>query len=147
MNREKLLQNPLPIDRVAARVASAARPENLWRPTPKAAGHHRANSNFLKTAPLPSGAIKANPALSGIVGKRRDRMVVVGYAEDQGSEKQSSKWVVRCDCGNYEHRKRILRWLGTAAEDMCSECHKRNYLLNGWEPSKPPAERCVKEAA
>lgn len=32
MDREKLLQNPLPIDRVAARVVRASKPEHLWRP-------------------------------------------------------------------------------------------------------------------
>jgi hypothetical protein len=35
MDREKLLQNPLPIDRVAARVTKAAKAENLWAPQPK----------------------------------------------------------------------------------------------------------------
>lgn len=35
MNREKMLQNPMPIDRVAARVVKKAKPEHLWRPMPK----------------------------------------------------------------------------------------------------------------
>jgi hypothetical protein len=42
------------------------------------------------------------------------------------------KWVVRCDCGKYEHRTKILRWLGTDATDLCRECRRRTRILFRW---------------
>lgn len=126
MDREKLLQNPLPIDRVAARVTRKAKAENLWRPLPKNMPHIPAPGSVLRTAPLPTGAPKE---LESLIGRRRGRMVILGYAAVQGASGQGAKWVARCDCGNYEHRTRILRWLGTEAEDFCNECRNRKFLL------------------
>ena len=143
MNRERLLQNPLPIDRVAARVVRPAKPENLWRPMPKEVPHITPVGAVLATAPIPWSALKSTPKLRDLVGKRRDRMAVVGYAADQGSQKQSARWVVRCDCGNYEHRTQVFRWLGTASPDMCRECRNRAYKLRGEWNSRGPAERAT----
>ena len=97
----------------------------------------------LATAPLPKTALACNPQLSGLTGRRRDRMTLVGYAAEQGSKKQNAKWVARCDCGNYEYRTRVIRWLGTEAPDMCRECRTRAYKLRGeWAP-RSPAERAT----
>ena len=146
MNREKLLQNPLPIDRAAARVTRAAKPEHLWRPMPKEAPHLTPVGAVLATAPIPRAAANSRPELQELAGKRRDRMVIVGYAADQGSQNQSARWVVRCDCGNYEHRTRVLRWLGTAAPDMCRECRNRAYKLRGEWNQRGPAMRATAPA-
>ena len=131
MNREKLLQNPLPIDRVAARVSRAARPEDIWRPMPKEMPNLTPVGAFLQTKKVPWISLNGNPKLAELPGKRRGRMVVIGYAADQGSKKQGARWVVRCDCGNLEHRSAIIRWLGTDADDMCRECRTRAYKLRG----------------
>lgn len=141
MEREKLLQNPLPIDRVAARVTRAAKPEDLWRPMPKQAPEMVTVATTLPTAPIPWTATNANPALKALPGKRRDRMVIVGYAADQGAGDKTARWVVRCDCGNYEHRTRIFRWLGTVAADMCRECRVRTYKLRGEWAQREKATR------
>lgn len=122
----KLKLAPLPIDRVAYRVTRKAKAEDLWRPMPKAAAHLTPVGAILKTKPLPHTAPKE---MLGVVGRRRGRMTVVGYAADQGSQNNSARWVVRCDCGNLEHRTKILRWLGTDAMDMCRECYLRAYKL------------------
>lgn len=124
----KLEDTPLPINRVAARVVKKAKPEELWAPKPRGADHIVESSEFIPVGPLPKGAPKE---LLNLIGKRRDRMVVVGYAKDQGVRSDSAKWVVRCDCGSYEQRTRIVRWLGTKAPDMCRECRKRQYIKNG----------------
>lgn len=149
MDREKLLQNPLPIDRVAARVVRAARPENLWRPMPKFVASGVPLGAIPKTVPIPFAALKATPTLRQLPGRRRDRMVIIGYAETQGSQNQKARWVVRCDCGNYEARKEIFRWLGTDAPDMCRECRHRAFKLRGgaWVESSPPAGRATKHGA
>lgn len=127
MNQEKLLQNPLPMDRVAARVTRPAKATDLWAPKPKNLHQFVASANVLRTAPLPAGVPRD---MRELPGKRRGRMVIVGYAADQGVG-LSAKWVVRCDCGNYEHRTRILRWIGTDAIDFCRECQNRTYKLFG----------------
>lgn len=125
MNREKLMQNPLPIDRMAARVTGAAKPENLWRPMPKKGSQIPEPGSVLRTAPIPHSAPRE---LLNLTGKRRGQMVILGYAAEQGHS-NSARWVARCDCGNYEYRTRIMRWLGTDSDDFCHECQKRRFLL------------------
>jgi hypothetical protein len=130
---------PLPIDRVARRVTSAAAPEHVWRPLPKPAAAAARSRHVLPTAPIPAVSLAG---IAHVLGQRRGRMTVVGYAAEQPAGKGNARWVVRCDCGNYEHRTRILRWLGTHADDRCAECQNRAYLRAGgeWRP-RDPAER------
>jgi hypothetical protein len=146
MDREKLLQKPLPIDRVAARVVRAAKPEHLWRPMPKDVRTAPPVDAILRVARTPLEAVRAKPELLTLPGRRRDRMVILGYAAEQGSKNQKARWVVRCDCGNYEHRTQIFRWIGTDAPDMCRECRNRAHKLRGgaWVASGIPAQRKTK---
>jgi len=136
MDRIKLLQNPLPINRLAARVIRKAKPEDVWDPIPNPIENYAESENVLRTKNLPESAPRS---LLEVVGKRRGQMVVVGYAAEQSdSKKKSARWVVRCDCGRYEHRTSILRWLGTDALDMCRLCQHRTYKIKGeWQPRKP----------
>lgn len=140
MDRVKLLQNPQPIDRVARRVVKAAKPEDLWRPMPKHVEHLPAPGSVLRTAPIPWATLKSKPGMAELIGKRRDRVKIVGYAADQKADKDNkdpARWVVRCDCGNQEYRTRIFRWIGTNAPDMCRECRVRDYRLRGSEHWNP----------
>lgn len=123
---ERLLQNPLPVDRVAARVVRKAKPENVWMPAVGLSPGQIHSKNALPTKPLPFAAPKD---MLRVVGQRRGRMTVIGYAAKQGSQNKSARWVVRCDCGNYEQRSGILRWLSKPEGDECGECHKRAFLL------------------
>lgn len=129
-----LLECSGPIDKQAARVIRKARPEDVWIPKIKETEHQRHSQNVLPTAPIPRAASQ----MKEVLGKRRDRLTVVGYAKEQNSRKPA-KWVVRCDCGNFEHRSSILRWLGTDARDMCLECRKRTFLTHGeWSSREKP---------
>lgn len=141
MNREKMLQNPLPIDRTARRVVRSAKPEDLWRPMPKAVNALCPPGSVLATTSIPLAAIKSNSDLKSVVGHRRGRMVVIGYAANQEHAKESAYWVARCDCGNHEYRKRILRWIGTDAPDMCRECRTRMFHIHGEFMPRVPARR------
>ena len=138
---DRLLQSSLPIDRVAARVTRPAKPEDIWRPMPKLIPHHVSSGTVLATAPIPIGGLRSKPELATLPGRRRGRMVILGYAADQGSKDKNAKWVARCDCGNYEHRTRIFRWLSIDAPDMCRECQNRTYLLKGEWRDREPATR------
>jgi hypothetical protein len=127
MERTKLLQNPLPIDRVAARVVRKAKTENIWRPVPKIPENELFSHEFLPTKKLPEAVPKE---LCRVIGMRRGRFTVIGYSAIQSSGKGASgRWVCRCDCGNYEARSHILRWLGTSGDDHCRECEKRRIAL------------------
>ena len=144
MNRAKLMQNPLPIDRLARRVVAKAKPEDLWSPKPNGVDE-ACQVAVLRTAKLPSTAPRD---LLGLIGFRRGRMTLLGYAEQQASSKSApAKWVARCDCGNYEHRIRIRRWAATVDEDMCHECQKRRFLLGKEEWAKQKAHRPTVESS
>jgi hypothetical protein len=147
MNREKLQQNPRPIDRVAYRVTQTASPEELWRPMPKSLPQGMViSSNALPVKPLDWATLNSNPALATLPGKRRDRMTIIGHAADQPGDDKPARWVVRCDCGNHEHRTKVLRWLGTNAPDMCVECRTRVYKLKGEWNQRDPATRATATA-
>lgn len=127
------------VNATAARVIKPASALDKWAPKLKDAPHMALSSNVLSVAPMPR-SMPDN--VRACVGKRRDRLTVMGYAEDQGTAKGQAKWVVRCDCGNYEHRTRILRWLGTRCGDMCRECRRREYIkAGGYTAAAEPAVR------
>jgi len=144
MNRTKLLQNPLPVDRMAQRVVKAARKEDLWDVPVHPDAFKKFSREMLPVAPIPPVSWR-NPQFRDPTGLRRGRLVVLGYAAEQGGKKKGARWVVRCDCGNYEHRNMIFRWAGTQAPDMCIECRTRSYKKNGnkspWSPE--PAVRAT----
>ena len=139
---QKLLSTPLPVDRVAARVTRKARPENLWQPAVKEVESKAFSREVIATQPPPS-EMRAEVLAEIFRLKRRDRLTVVGYSAKQppASSGKGAKWVVRCDCGNYEERTRILRWLGTDATDMCVECCVRAKKKAPWVQHRPPAAR------
>lgn len=126
MNKTKLQQNPVPIDRVAARVVRKAGHGCTWDPEPKPSPCRTESGEILRTAALPVSAPKD---LLRLIGARRGRMQIMGYALEQSANKpHGARWVVRCDCGRYEHRTRIMRWLQGVTEDMCRLCLHRNDL-------------------
>lgn len=133
-NFDKLKVSPLPIDKKTRRVVLPAKGEDLWEPTIQIPPHFKFSKNALPTIPTPK-------ELKHVVGKKRDRMTIIGCAQRAKGKNGKSRWVVRCDCGNFEHRTGILRWIGTEAEDMCFECRKRKFIINGKSSSKTPAKR------
>lgn len=139
-NAQRLMRSPLPINRTALRVVRPALQEDIWQPEPKREAAKQFSSNFIATQELPMNA-------PDIVGLRRGRMTIMGLAAEQSESRLRTRWVVRCDCGNYETRKRILRWLGTEAPDMCDECRIRTHRISGGRsPSLPPAKRATVDA-
>lgn len=130
MSTEQLKLSPIPVNRVAQRVVKKAAPEDVWSPMPKRVDKGVNPGDILRTAPVP----KNSQGIAAVIGKRRDRMTVIGYAADQGSKAKPARWVVRCDCGNFEHRRSVLKWLSTKAPDMCRECRDRSFKKTGCWP-------------
>jgi len=61
--------------------------------------------------------------LEDLTGMRRGMMVIIGLAE-AGWSGNKSRWVAKCECGNYEYR-RYDRWLTAARKgwgDCCEQC-------------------------
>lgn len=79
-----------------------------------------------------------------LVGKRIGRLTVIGIREEPkrftGGTKRKARWVVRCDCGRYEHRlAKALREPKLPDRAMCSEClyqvdRRRFYAEDGPRP-------------
>lgn len=141
-SKVNLLLSPIPVNKTAHRVIKTAKPEDLWAPSVKT--DHAAHSReVLKVRPIPEAAAH----MRSVIGKKRDRLTVIGIHDAEKSSKKGAAWVVRCDCGNYETRSTILRWLGTHAPDMCLECRARVWKKFGqWSPSVK-AKRDTKEVA
>ena len=130
MNQERLMQGPLPVNRLTLRVVRPAAKEDIWQPQPKLDQSVKFSSNALATADIPQTKIEFGSFdYTQVIGRRRGRLTVIGYAAEQSeTRKDKTRWVVRCDCGNYEHRKKIMRWLTTDVPDSCRECAHRMRL-------------------
>lgn len=113
-----LLTASHPVNRVARRVCKDG---EQWQPRMKPADHH-----VTSEAPLPLARMCAQTRqlASKVIGRRRDRMTLFGFAGD-------GKWVARCDCGNYEYRSRIVRWLSLDGPDACRPCRTKHYVFHG----------------
>jgi hypothetical protein len=144
MKFSDLLETPLPVDRVARRVTRKAKPENVWMPSVRVSETTKFSREVLEVTQPPRNQ-EAHRVARDVIGRRRDRMVVIGYAKEQGSAKQAAKWVCRCDCGNFEVRSAIKRWLGTDSPDMCLECRKRTWLTKGEYSPREPAKRSTRK--
>lgn len=121
--RTKMLRSPLPIDRVAARVVFGR--GELWQARMRPAEHTKFSAMPL---PIRDFDKAVPPQIRALVGRRRDRMTLLGLAFERNKK---GAWVARCDCGNYEHRSRIQRWLAIDAPDACRECRCRHYAIKG----------------
>lgn len=121
---EDLLVSHRPVDRVAYRVIKKAKPEDKWEPTYKIDRNKAFSRERLELVPLPH-EMAVRQVAKQVTGQRRGRMTVLGYAGKTEAKHCKARWVVRCDCGNYEHRTQILRWIGTDADDACVECRAR----------------------
>jgi hypothetical protein len=122
-----------PIDRVALRVVQ---PGIHYTPN----GLKTFLADFEGESPPPVNVPADTQDLTGLsVGQ----LVVVRYLGDnieRGRNKRYSRWLVRCLCGAYEHRKGAsLRRVASSADseaDRCWECQNLK-KLRGLKPSQP----------
>jgi hypothetical protein len=125
MNRERLLQNPLPADRVARRVVFAK--GEHWDPI-----ETRNARPFVKTWEAPPEPLQAKPDWAeDYSGLRRGRMVAFRYYGRRDRRGGCHRWIVRCDCGLYELR-RINKWVAHEnAMDACARCDEAHFVRTG----------------
>lgn len=62
---------------------------------------------------------------------------------------QASVWLVKCDCGRYEFRKKLGRWLKKSnPKDMCEICEREAEMISQQKSSrKTSGERTLKWAS
>lgn len=56
-----------------------------------------------------------------LIGKKFGRLTVIGLADDY-NPKQPARWVVRCACGDYEHRSARAIRNPKNDQDRCLKC-------------------------
>lgn len=61
-----------------------------------------------------------------LTGVRFGRFVVIGLSKDI-----NNRWIVRCDCGNYEFRTAKSIRNPNNSLDRCVICRKTHYILKG----------------
>lgn len=122
-----------PIDRTTARAMSGGESYE----TPESAFADYVHSD----TPLPIAPVPSNAA--NIVGRRFGTMIVVGYAATQNPNKNAT-WVVRCNCGAFEHRKARAT---NNPHDCCRVCTHRKQLAIRYESTKRKREKQWKRCA
>lgn len=76
--------------------------------------------------PLPTRKpLKGSPDYSG---QRSGRLVVVGLSAEIKQGDRPAAWVVRCACGNYEHRTAKSINNPRNVDDCCRPCRQVEYL-------------------
>ncbi len=79
-------------------------------------------TNLFK-APLP---VKKYNGEKNLTGKRFYRFTVIGFTGENGQGK--SRWLLRCDCGNYTVRSRKSIKKIKKNNGKCSQCSYLDYI-------------------
>ncbi len=129
MNYDKLLA-AMPINSTAARVTGRG---VHWAPDVHFSPGEVHSDTPLPTRPWPASSLGQDNLTGRIVG----RLTVVGLAAEHGDTANGTRWVVRCACGAYEHRRtKYIRNCGAPQEAMCKICRKTAWIMAG----RPMAE-------
>lgn len=84
------------------------------------------------------------PNTLNLMGQRFGSLVVLGLQAEPRKGGTKAAWVVRCDCGAYEHRKAKTLTKGDPKRWHCSNCDYLSELRAGRKPTKTIAERTGK---
>jgi len=152
LKQVEILPPLFPVDGTARRVLGKG---VEWAPNLKEQKGYVRN----ETAPPPMR--KVVPGNLDLTGQRFGRLVVLGLGATKNQKcghPQAAAWVVRCDCGAFEHRTaKALRKPGDPDRHMCLHCTRLEYLkkkslekwkyenphTSGLEQSQPGSEEAV----
>lgn len=126
MDRVKMLQNPLPIDRVAARVVRGK--VEHWQP------QRFRNEDYFDVQPVmrPFDGLARDYS-----GFRMGALRVLGLAAP-GMGSKGRKWVARCDCGSYVFRRETALQNYEAKPEgtggaCCPRCTAKRKIRGIWD--------------
>ena len=126
MDMERLLQNPLPIDRVAARVLRGK--SEHWNPL------KFKNEEYFDVQP---SMRQTDSNSRDFTGFRMGALRVLGVAAP-GQGAKGTKWVARCDCGMYVFR-RVTAFRNYEAKPengrgaCCPRCTAKRKIRGIWD--------------
>lgn len=69
----------------------------------------------------------SNPTFTDLTNRRFGRFTVVGLLEN-ATRKKKARWLVRCDCGDYEQRGAKAICNPRNIIDLCIECRHLKYI-------------------
>ena len=127
MDQMKMLQNPLPIDRVAARVVRGK--AEHWQP------QRFRNEDYFDVQPTLRPFDGLTRDYSGF---RMGALRVLGLATPGVVSKKARKWVARCDCGSYVLRRETAfqnyeaKPKGTGGT-CCPRCTAKRKIRGIWD--------------
>lgn len=125
-----------PLDAKAAKVLGGG---VHWTPSIKnPANYVREEEGVLPIRPVPLATINS-AQFEDLTGKRFGRFVVKGL----GVLTKPARWVVRCDCGAYEHRKTNALKTLPADRLCCSHCDYLQELKAGHIPNRGPFNKDI----
>lgn len=137
---ERLKLSPLPVDRVAARVAFG-KGEHF---TPEFPEHHA-----FRTMKLPPKRPQMPSDATDYAGLRHGHMTALFWFSPASKRRSGTIWVARCDCGNYELRRPGTwgnRPSPTDDPDRCEECRRTDVSLRGGSSKSKAGDRVLKWA-
>ena len=85
-------------------------------------------------APPPYRAASTGVELAGL---KCGRLTVVGLFVEPVPRKKAARWVVRCQCGDYELRTARALRNPENAHDRCQLCHRTERLRSGGHQKYP----------
>jgi len=117
-----------PIDRKAAMVTARG---VHWEPARNVLAPEQVRSDTpLPTRPYPADFLPTE----NMTGHKVDRLTVIGLAANKPGQKRT-RWVVRCACGAYEHRRRAFLISDQAKERArCTRCDYTAEMIAGRKP-------------
>lgn len=104
-----------PQNATAARVTSRG---EIYDPVVQYSNHWHSDAPP-KMRPIPD---RSFATCSDMLGRRQGRLTVIGLAAEYNPSKPA-RWVVRCDCGDYETRNARAIRNELNSEDRCQKCH------------------------
>lgn len=107
-----------PQNQTAARVMSKG---VHYEPTMAPAPHHVSTDLPLPMKDICSAPPQLQALAAELVGKTFGRLTVKGIAAEKS---KPARWVVRCSCGQWEHRKATALCEAKAERLMCRRCDK-----------------------
>jgi hypothetical protein len=127
MNREGLLQNPLPVDRVARR--SVFGKADHWEPALSSAVYSTPPAMIDPSEHHDATVLRARGHFVDLRGRRWGDLLVIGLA-DVPLKRDNLRWVCRCVCGGFTLRysKAITRAI--APDAQCERCERKRKMRN-----------------
>lgn len=118
----------VPLNSTAAKVTSHG---EHWRPEKPIPPHIQHWD-----APPPMKPFDGNPVHTDFTGKKFGRFTVVGVLNLPGGKNRGMRWVVKCNCGDYEVRATQAIRLAVSSALPADTANYRCYVCHQWEVSK-----------